>query len=283
MHEDLPHALELEVAAAREPLPPLPRPVPAGEADAMLLRRGFVTRAQPLSTPFDPAIDGPEAEALAERLGHYAFRLFLRGAIQLPGPFSPEEATRYLDAAQARLQAEALVELGLATRHANRYRLRRPARSFGGTLEWYVARELRLRWGFDVVVNHKFGAPGVGGDLDLVAAAEGKLVYLELKSSPPKHLAGDEIRAFFDRVRALRPDVSLFVVDTALRLGDRVLPMLEAELRRRLPDAPPVDRVERELFALTPHLYAVNAKPDLLRNVGRAIAEGFRALAPGAP
>jgi hypothetical protein len=37
---------------------------------------------------------------------------------------------------------------------------------------------------------------------------------------------------------------------------------------------------ERELWALTPHIFAVNAKPDLVANIGRALAEGLLALAP---
>jgi hypothetical protein len=91
------------------------------------------------------------------------------------------------------------------------------AGSFGGTLEWYVGRELRRWLGFDVATGVKFHARGIGGDLDLVAAAEGKLIYVELKSSPPKHLSKGEVGAFFDRVRLVRPDLALFVVDTALR------------------------------------------------------------------
>ena len=52
------------------------------------------------------------------------------------------------------------------------------------------------------------------------------------RRSPPKHLSDGEVAAFFDRLRLLRPDVALFVVDTALRLGDKVVPMLGAELAR---------------------------------------------------
>ena len=91
----------------------------------------------------------------------------------------------------------------------------------------------------------------------------------------------DKIGAFFDRVYRLRPDITLFVVDTALRLGDKVLPMLQDELCRRqggiavLPK-----RIGRELWALTPHLYAVNGRRDLMANVACSIAEGLRALAP---
>lgn len=59
-------------------------------------------------------------------------------------------------------------------------RLARPATSFGPTFEWYLARELERRLRFDVVAGAKFHARGVGGDLDVVAAAEGKLVRTDL-------------------------------------------------------------------------------------------------------
>jgi hypothetical protein len=79
----------------------------------------------------------------------------------------------------------------------------------------------------------------------------------------------------------LRPDVTLFVVDTALRLSGKILPMLVAELepRRGEPRVVP-RRIERELWALTPHLYAVNEKVDLMANIGRALSEGLLALSP---
>jgi hypothetical protein len=247
----------------------------------MLARRGFHPKAAPRDLPFPPELDEPTRAQVTARLGHYAFRLFLRGAIERSASFTPGETTRFLKPGAARELAEELVSLGLAARTgANRYRLTWPARNFGGTLEWYVAQELRRRFGFDVATGLKFGARGVGGDLDIVAAAEGKLVYLELKSSPPKHLSEGEVAAFVSRLRALRPDVALFVVDTALRLSDKVLPMLVAGLERYREDPLTPRRVERELWALTPHVYAVNAKPDLLANIGRAIAEGFLALGP---
>jgi hypothetical protein len=232
--------------------------------------------------PFPEDLQEATAERLSELLGHYAFRLFLRGAILHPEGFAPEEATQYLKRAQAKAYAESLVKLGLAERTSrDRYRLLWTAKSFGGTLEWYVARELNRRFDFDVAAGVRFHTRGVGGDLDVVAAAEGKLAYLELKSSPPKNLAVREVVAFFDRVHMLRPDVTLFVVDTALRLSDKVLPMLVAELEhRRGGSRIAARRIERELWALTPRLYAVNAKPDLMANIGRALAEGLHALSP---
>jgi len=277
-----PTARDLELYAVGTPAAPRLLLPSGSEALAMLVRRGFQPTVAPLDLPFPADLEGEAAERLAEHLSHYAFRLFLRGAILRRGSFSPTEATRYVEAAQATKTAEELVELGLAEREdGGRYRLRYPAHNFGGTLEWYVARELRRRLGFDVAVGVKFHAPAVGGDLDVVAAAEGRLLYLEMKSSPPKHLASDEVGAFFRRVRVLRPHLAIFVMDTALRLSDKVLPLLQAELSTQPP--PPPRRVVREVWALTPHLYVVNARQDLMGNIAAAIAEGLRELSPPAP
>lgn len=251
----------------------------------MLARRGLRPRATRPGLPFPASIGDTAAGRLVDLLGHYAFRLFLRGAILRREGFVPAEATSYVTAARARAFADALVDTGLAVRMPpDRVRLVGTATSFGGTLEWYIAHELHRWLGFDAVTGVKFHASGVGGDLDVVAAAEGRLVYLEVKSSPPKHLSDGEVRAFFDRLGLVRPDVALFVVDTALRLGDKVVPMLLDGYRHATGGATPTPRrVERELWALTPHLYVVNSKPDLLANIGRAIAEGLRALAPPDP
>ncbi len=247
----------------------------------MLVRRGFTPIPIRLDVPFPHDFEEPRATQIAERLGHYAFRLFLRGLILAQAPLLPQKATAYLEPSQAEVYAGQLVELGLAVRDSEgRLRLIHPANSFGGTLEWYVARELRIRLGFDVALGIQFQAPGVGGDLDVVAAAEGKLLYVELKSSPPKHLAQNEVEAFIQRVRRLRPDLALFVMDTSLRLGDKVLPMFRIALG---PGAPEPRCLIREVWALTPHLYVTNARQDLMLNIAAAVAEGLRALAPPPP
>lgn len=270
-------ARELENAAATVRPLRVKRPsVPAGEALAMLARRGLRPSLARPDLPFPSDLAGETADRLTDLLGHYAFRLFLRGAIQRGDGFTPSDATTFVKATQARGFAESLARLGLASASGrDRYRLVRQADSFGGTLEWYVGRELTRWLGFDVATGVKFHARGVGGDLDVVAAAEGKLVYLELKSSPPKHVSEGEVAAFFDRVRLIGPDLTLFVVDTALRLSDKVVPMLTAELARRVAGPPPPRRVERELWSLGPRLYVVNSKPDLMMNIGRAIADGL--------
>jgi hypothetical protein len=277
------HDLEAVAAAsaaprARATAAALPEPL------AMLRRRGLDPRRSKPDLPFDPSLPPERLDAVADRLHHYAFRLFLRGAILRRGDFTPAQATRYLPAEGARELAEGCVADGIAARRpGGRYRLLHPARSFGGTLEWWLARELAARLSCETAFGIRSGAPGVGGDFDVVASFEGKLIYLEAKSSPPKHVTVEEIAAFLQRIAALRPDVALFVVDSALRLSDKILPLFDEAFGRLGAPPPTPRRLFRETWALSPHLYAVNAKEDLVDNVCRAIAEGLRALAPEPP
>jgi hypothetical protein len=277
-----PGARELELGAASAAPPKAAAlPAPAGEAMAMLVRRGFRPEKTAGDIPFPRQLDSQVEEKLSLWLGHYAFRLFLRGAIQKPEGFLPAQTTRYLTQDQSKGYAEVLVELGLAEKMARgRYRLIWAARSFGATLEWYVGRELVRRFGFDVATGVKVHVSGVGGDLDVVAAAEGKLIYLELKSSPPRNLAANEIAAFCDRLAFLGSDLSLFVVDTALRLSDKIVPMFMDEFARRGFECPAGKRIEGQIWALTPRVYLVNGSRDLMRNIGKAIAAGLSALSP---
>lgn len=279
-----PNAKELEAAAAAHRPPRAAARAPNTEPLAMLRRRGLDPRPSRPDLPFDPKLPSDRLDAVAALLRHYAFRLFLRGAILHRAGFTPVEATRYVPPAKARAMAQACVEAGLAERtQRGRYRLLHPARSFGGTLEWWLARELSERLGCETAFGIRSGEAGVGGDLDVVATCEGKLIYVEAKSSPPKHVTVEEIAAFLQRVRALRPDVTLFVVDTALRLSDKILPLFAEALARNGSQKLEPRRLFRETWSLTPHLFLVNAKEELIENVSRALAEGLRALGPPAP
>jgi len=77
---------------------------------------------------------------------------------------------------------------------------------------------------------------------------------------------------------ARRPDLAALAVDTALRLSDRVLPMLAAEVPAAAPR-----RLRRENWEVAPRLYVVNAKQDLVENLCQVISDGLRAIAPAPP
>ena len=257
-----------------------PKTAVTGDVAHMLVRRGFSPRSAALDLPFARDDEDRLAQPFCELLEHYGFRLFFRGAIAKPEGFLPPETTRYLDAQRACEFADKIVDLGMAERLSDgRYRLLKCPDSFGSTLEWFVGRTLRSKYHFDVVEDVKFGAAGVGGDLDLVAAGEGKLIYIELKSSPPKHLSVAEVGAFLDRVQALRPELAIFVMDTALRLSDKVLPMFESAADERQVHLR-IKTIDHDVFALSPTVYIHNARPELLLNFGIALAQGLRELSP---
>ncbi len=271
---------ELEIRAAALHAPGGRVVSGGGESMAMLFRRGLQPEAS-AEDAFLSKLSPERADRFSEWMGHYAFRLFLRGAIQKWRGFEPGETNRYLTQQQSRKYAQALVDLKLAENtERGRYRLKRAFRSFGGVLEWHVGREMERRFGFDVATGVKLHVRGGGGDLDVVAAAEGKLVYLELKSSPPRNLMMSEISSFWRRIDLLRPDLAVFAVDTALRLTDKVLPMLADAFEQFGFGALAPKRVAAQLWALTPHVYAVNGSRDFMANIGKAIAAGLRARSP---
>jgi len=233
----------------------------------MLARRGLRPSLARPDLPFPPDISAETADALADRLGHYAFRLFIRGVIHHGDGFTPNEATNYVSAAQARVFTETLIALGMVAESGrDQYHLVRRAASFGGMLEWYVGRELRCWLGFDVATGVKFHARGIGGDLDVVAAAEaiqamhaqvGPLVFdddgLAVRGLLIRHLlmpgCQDETRAILEWiVSTLGPDTYVNLMDhyyPAGKVGTSAYP----EINRRLTSAEfrEAQRIARDL------------------------------------
>jgi hypothetical protein len=128
----------------------------------------------------------------------------------------------------------------------------------------------------DAVWGVKFKRPNVGGDYDVIAKFDGSLIYIEVKSSPPKQIFDSEIAAFFDRAEDLAPAVSVFFMDTELRMKDKLVPMFEKELCRRHDRPPKVLRMERELFHVGDRMFIVNAKESIIRNMENVMRWHFQ-------
>jgi len=180
---------------------------------AMLARRGFRPELGRPDLPFARDLTGEAAERLGELLGHYSFRSSCAGPSSAGATSRRARQTRYSPPAQEKSLADALVGLGIlvrprrATATGSSAGRRASARPWSGT--W---RASCVAVGCDVATGVKFPRPRLGGDLDVVAALEGKLIYLELKSSPQAPHAGRG-GAFFARVRRLRPDVAIFAME----------------------------------------------------------------------
>jgi hypothetical protein len=255
----------------------------------MLERRGLTfVEANPQDRLALPAERTPdEEESFYREMKRYSGRMLLRDLIQHPEGRRPADLTRFAAPDAALHLLERLAALRVAERARDgRWRLRRagelgpgdrPLHSFGDTLEWFVAqvfrRELHAPAAWGVVVR----GGAAGGDLDVVAMLEGQFVLAEVKSSPPKHVDLEVVRAFVQRVATLRPHVALFIEDTELRMADKIVPLFaDALAERRGRRDTPIERLEHELFLVGSGIYVVNSRADLTANVRVCIAHFLR-------
>jgi hypothetical protein len=208
-----------------------------------------------------------------EKLKRYSFRLFLRDVIKHQDFFTLEEVTRYSTENVTSQYIDYLLRTGVLETFRSGYRTRkRTIKSFGETLEWFIAELIKREFEAEVLWGVKFKRPKVGGDYDIIAKIESSIIYMEIKSSPPKQIYDKEITAFLDRVEDLLPDVSIFLVDTELRMKDKIVPMFEAEFQRRYTNPASVERMERELFHINRKIFILNSKENIEANVGTALS-----------
>jgi hypothetical protein len=243
---------------------------------AALRRRGLRWHGERDPTP----LLMPSGRARARHtalLHHYSYRLFLRDVLKQRERFTAATLARYASRAVATRYLGFLDRARLIVRAGRAYRLR-DARvvSFGGTLEWYVAQVLTDEFGCTAAHGLRIHGAPHGGDYDVLACAEGELLYVETKSAPPRQIDPPQLDAFLDRVDTLRPDLALFLVDTTLRMRDKLVPFFARALRARGFPVRPA-RVKREVWRLSTGLYVLNADPELRQTLGAALAAHFRA------
>ena len=212
-------------------------------------------------------------------LRHYSFRLFLRDVIKHRDAFTLADLVHYCSPATARRYLECLLRHHVVRRNGRAFRLACEARSFGPTLEWFVAAALEREYGIPCAWNVRLDAARGGGDYDVIGFQEGACVYVETKSSPPRNIECRQVRAFFDRLDTLRPALAIFVNDTQLRMSDKIAVLFAEELRRRLGRRArqfPPRRLSGELFVIGDRLFIANSDPDLIGNLGICLAHYFR-------
>ncbi|MFQ5847489.1 MAG: hypothetical protein ACE5IQ_07415 [Candidatus Methylomirabilales bacterium] len=241
--------------------------------EEVLRRRGIaVARANPADDLLLPSrLSARMLKRLYDLLKKYSFRLFLRDVIAHGDHLTEKGLTRFCS---RKTVAEYLAVLSQARivrpNGRGRYRLAKRLYSFGPTLEWYVAQVFQREFCSPALWGVRLLDMAPGGDYDVLTLVEGDLLYVEVKSSPPKHIEQREIAAFLERVTELIPNAALFFVDTELRMKDKIVPMFEAELRRR-GRAPHLRRLVDELFLCADRIFLVNSKPGLVSSVGRCL------------
>ncbi len=212
----------------------------------------------------------------------YSFRLFLRDLIKNRERARLVDLTRYCNDKTARRYLAFLEKAGIVTRARPGWKLSDlRINSFGPTLEWLVAEILRREFGAVALASVRLCRPSVGGDYDAIAFADGRCLYVEAKSAPPRQLDSIQIKAFVKRVQELAPDMAILLNDTHLRMADKVVPLLERELlnagvKKRGGRPLRLTRLEGETFHLEAHIFITNSHPDIRANLMSCLSAHWR-------
>lgn len=270
LHEEI-LSLKAEILRLRKSLSKLTPPL-----SILLRRRGFrIYRKEPsddLLLPPKRSLDG-----YYKLLHKYSFRLFLRDAIKHQDGFSLKDVARYAAEDVTSGYIDHLLKIGLITKSQDSYLIRnRPVKSFGPTLEWFLCEILKREFGMEAVWGIKLKGSAIGGDCDLLAKVDGSILYMEIKSSPPKQIYSNEISAFLARISELNPLISIFFMDTELRMKDKIVPMFEEELKKKMDVPPPVVRLEKELFRAGDNIFIINSNSSIVDNIESVLKAYFQ-------
>ena len=242
----------------------------SGEADLMqaLVSRGMeLHRKDPQEEILLPSDASPDQRDLFyQHLKRYSFRLFLRDVIAKGRGFALDDLLRYCSREVAEKYLSLLLDLGIAKGEGEAFVLSNPQiRSFGPTLEWFIAEMFRRELASPAYYGVKLHTAPPGGDYDVISLWGGNLIYVEVKSSPPRGVEREEIRSFLLRLGALLPDCAFLFNDTHLRMKDKIIPFLEEEISH-LSAPVTFTRLTGELFHLEHRLYVINSKKRILEN-----------------
>jgi hypothetical protein len=217
-----------------------------------------------------------------ELLKRYSFRLFLRDMTKNSEGFRIGDLIRYVSREVAGQYIQFLLSVGSIEEIGRaKFRIRNNRiTSFGPTLEWFVAEMFKREFASPAIYGVHFKNTKSGGDFDTIARWGRRLVYVEVKSSPPKGIELNEVRAFFSRIDDLIPDVALFFNDTQLRMQDKLVVLFQEEIENRYgPQADqthPVIRLCDELFHVHDRIFIVNSRKDVVINFGTCLNHFLR-------
>ncbi len=227
---------------------------------------------------FPPAILASSLSRLYRMMKRYSFRLFIRDLIKFPEGNDLGPLTRYCSPRTTRSYLDTLAALGIVCLADGGYRLERMVPSFGPTLEWYVCEVLRREFLAPAIFNVKLENTRLGGDYDVLSIVAGRLVYLEVKSSPPRGVEHRAVEAFLARLEDLRPSIAVLLVDTQLRMSDKLVPLLAAGLERAGKPASDraVQRVADEVFHVRHRIYVTNSRKGIYSNLRTCFRDSLR-------
>jgi hypothetical protein len=246
----------------------------SSSVETMLRMRGIkLFRKNPMDRLFFPPDLLPfHKTRFYEMMKKYSFRLVLRDMIKYQDRFHIQDLTHYCSSKVVQGYCDLLCEMGIIVKSGKGgYRTRvSPLYSFGPTLEWFIAEVFKREFTSPAIYGVSLKKTPSGGDYDVIASWNRRLVYVEVKSSTPKGVESSEVSTFFSRIEDLLPEVAILFNDTQLRMKDKLVVMFEEELERRYGGESktlyPVERLIEELFHVQHRIFIVNSKKDVVEN-----------------
>ena len=221
---------------------------------------------------FPPDLSPFQKSRFYKVMKKYSFRLVLRDMIKYQDRFRIQDLTHYCSPKVVQGYCNLLCEMGIVLKNGRAiYRTRiSPLYSFGPTLEWFIAEMFKREFASPAIYGVSVKQTPSGGDYDVMASWNNRLVYAEVKSSPPKGIELNEVTTFFSRIEDLLPELAFLFNDTQLRMKDKLVVLFEKELERRYgresKNLFPVERLIAELFHVQNRIFIVNSKKDVAEN-----------------
>ena len=259
--------------------------------EKMLRMRGIkVFRKNPTERLFFPPDLSPFYKTrFYEMMKKYSFRLVLRDMIKFQDRLRIQDLTHYCSSKVVQGYCNLLCEMGAIIKMGKgKYRTRvSPLYSFGPTLEWFIAEVFKKESASPAIYGVSVKNTPSGGDYDVIAPWNQRLICVEVKSSPPKGVEQNEISTFFSRMNDILPDVAFLFNDTQLRMKDKLVVMFEEELGKRYGKESktlyPVERLIEELFHVHNHIFIVNSKKDVVENFQICLKHYLQHASPHPP
>lgn len=259
-----------------------------GDIQASLRWRGFrVVAANSLESVILPP-ERKDWEEYYQFLRDYYFRRMLADIVQLK-TIGKEER----QALAERWSEEALGKywpvyerLGLIRRADRGYLFFKPyLDNFGATFEWFLAQVLEREFFAQVLWSVRLEGLSGGGDFDVLSLFGERLFYIEGKSSPPNNVPYAEIENFLQREEELSCDCALMINDTTLRIERNILDNMIYAIRQRFGLEKDkayslVEALNGNIYFISPKIFIMNTKRDIVVNLERALNFYFSRLVP---
>lgn len=235
--------------------------------EVALKKRGFRLASSCPRTGLIYPLAEDKVDEFYENMKKYSFRLLLRDIVKLGKGFHEEDLTHYCSPEVASSYLSFLLSAGIVKEEGTYALVSPQVDNFGGTLEWFVAQVFQREFASPASWGIRLLETEIGGDYDVIAQVEGRIVYVEVKSSPPKNIYQEMVGEFLSRTQELRPNLAIFLADTQLRLQDKINKLFKWELEKRGQRPVKIKRLSDGIFSLEREVMVINSKPELVANL----------------